>query len=422
MTKSTSDKPAAAGIKKAVLAYSGGLDTSVILPWLRENYGCEVICYAADLGQGVELEGVREKAKRCGAKAIVVEDLRKTFVEDYLWRMLKAGAVYEHEYLLGTSIARPLIAARQVATARKFGADALAHGATGKGNDQVRFELTYQALAPDLKVIVPWRDPRWTLTSREAAIDYAKAHNVPIRQTKKRIYSEDGNLWHLSHEGAELEDPWNEPKDQVFTISSTIEKAPVKAEYVTIGFVRGVPVAVDGKKLDGVAIMQKLNALGGKHGVGHVDMVENRLVGIKSRGVYETPGGAILYRAHRMLESICLERDLMHYKQQVALRYSELVYYGQWFHPLREALDAFIDKTQQTVTGTARVKLYKGNIVPAGVMSPHSLYSEGLASFTMGREYNPADAGGFIRCFGLPMKVYAQAQGAGKKGKKGKKW
>ncbi|HOI55073.1 MAG TPA: argininosuccinate synthase [Phycisphaerae bacterium] len=421
MAKSKSDKPAAAGIKKAVLAYSGGLDTSVILPWLRENYGCEVICYAADLGQGVELEGVREKAKLCGAKAIVVEDLRKTFVEDYLWRMLKAGAVYEHEYLLGTSIARPLIAARQVAAARQFGADALAHGATGKGNDQVRFELTYQALAPDLKVIVPWRDPRWTLTSREAAIDYAKVHNVPIRQTKKRIYSEDGNLWHLSHEGAELEDPWNEPKDQVFTISSTIEKAPAKAAYVAIEFVRGVPVAVDGKKLDGVAIMQKLNALGGKHGVGHADMVENRLVGIKSRGVYETPGGAILYKAHRMLESICLERDMMHYKQQVALRYTELVYYGQWFHPLREALDAFIDKTQQTVTGTARVKLYKGSIVPAGVKSPHSLYSEGLASFTMGQEYNPADAGGFIRCFGLPMKVYAQAQGVGKKAKKAKK-
>ncbi|MBN2584311.1 MAG: argininosuccinate synthase [Planctomycetes bacterium] len=417
-SKSTSKKSAATGVKKVVLAYSGGLDTSVILPWLRENYGCEVICYAADLGQGVELEGVREKANLCGAKAIVVEDLRKTFVEDYLWKMLKAGAVYEHEYLLGTSIARPLIAARQVAAARKFDADALAHGATGKGNDQVRFELTYQALAPDLKVIAPWRDPRWTLTSREAAIDYARAHNVPIRQTKKRIYSEDGNLWHLSHEGAELEDPWNEPKDQVFTISKTIEKTPAKPAYVTIDFLRGVPVAVNGKKLDGVAIMLKLNALGGEHGVGHADLVENRLVGIKSRGVYETPGGSILYKAHQVLESICLERDLVHYKQQVALKYTELVYYGQWFHPLREALDAFIDKTQQTVTGTVRLKLYKGNIVPAGVKSPHSLYSEGLASFTMGQEYDPADAGGFIRCFGLPMKVYAQSQGAGRKGRK----
>jgi argininosuccinate synthase len=402
-------------VKRVVLAYSGGLDTSVILPWLRENYGCEVICFAADLGQGVELEGVRQKAMKCGAKAIVVEDLRKTFVEEFAWRMLKAGAVYEKEYLMGTSIARPLIAARQVAAARKFGADALAHGATGKGNDQVRFELTYMALAPDLQVIVPWRDPRWTLTSREAAIDYAKAHDVPIRQTKKKIYSEDGNLWHLSHEGAELEDPWNEPLDQVFSITRTVEKAPSKAAYVTVDFAKGIPVAVNGKKLDGVAIMVALNKLGGTHGVGHTDMVENRLVGIKSRGVYETPGGSILYKAHQMLESICLERDLMHYKELVAHQYAELVYYGKWFHPLREALDAFVDKTQERVTGTARMKLYKGNIIPAGVKSPFSLYSTGMASFTMGAEYNPADAGGFIRCFGLPMKVYAQSCGAGKK-------
>jgi len=413
MAKSKSTQPKSGQVKKVVLAYSGGLDTSVILPWLRENYGCEVICYAADLGQGVELEGVREKAKSCGAKRIVVEDLRKTFVEDYLWKMLKAGAVYENEYLLGTSIARPLIAARQVAAARKFGADALAHGATGKGNDQVRFELTYQALAPDLKVIAPWRDPRWTLTSREAALDYAKAHNVPVRQTKKKIYSEDGNLWHLSHEGAELESPRNAPKDQVFTFSRPVEKAPSKPGRVTVDFLKGVPVAVNGKKLGGVAIMEKLNALGGKHAVGQVDLVENRLVGMKSRGIYETPGGSILYKAHQLLESICLERELMHYKQQVALKYAELVYYGQWFHPLREALDAFIDKTQECVTGTVRLKLYKGNIIPAGVKSPHSLYSEGLASFTMGAEYDPAASGGFIRCFGLPMKVHSMVQGAG---------
>ncbi|NIA20578.1 MAG: argininosuccinate synthase [Anaerolineaceae bacterium] len=413
MAKSKKTETKSGQVKKVVLAYSGGLDTSVILPWLRENYGCEVICYAADLGQGVELEGVREKAKACGARRIVVEDLRKTFVEDYLWKMLKAGAVYENEYLLGTSIARPLIAARQVAAARKFGADALAHGATGKGNDQVRFELTYQALAPDLKVIAPWRDPRWTLTSREAAIDYAKAHNVPVRQTKKKIYSEDGNLWHLSHEGAELENPWNAPQDKVFTISNTVEKAPAKPAQVTIDFVKGRPVAVNGKKLGGVAIMDKLNALGGKHAVGQADLVENRLVGMKSRGVYETPGGSILYKAHQVLESICLEREMMHYKQQVALKYAELVYCGQWFHPLREALDAFIDKTQQCVTGTVRLKLYKGNIIPAGVRSPYSLYSEGLASFTMGAEYDPAASGGFIRCFGLPMKVHSMIQGAG---------
>jgi len=415
-------KAKTSGVRKVVLAYSGGLDTSVILPWLKENYGCEVYCYAADLGQGVELEGVRQKARLCGAADILVEDLRQTFVEDYLWKMLKAGAVYEFDYLLGTSIARPLIAARQVAYARKVGADTLAHGATGKGNDQVRFELTYMALAPDLKTIVPWRDPRWTLTSREAAIDYAKAHNIPVRQSKKRIYSEDGNLWHLSHEGAELEDPWNEPNDAVFTISNPVEKAPSKAEYVAVDFVRGTPVGLNGKKLDGVTIMKTLNALGGKHGVGHSDMAENRLVGIKSRGVYETPGGTILYKAHRMLEALCLERDMMHYKQTVSLKYAEMVYYGQWFHPLREALDAFIDKTQEKVTGTARVKLYKGNVIPAGAKSPHSLYSTSLASFTMGQEYNPADAGGFIRCFGLPMKVHSMIQGVGsQKTKKGKK-
>jgi len=407
-TSTTGDK-----IKKVVLAYSGGLDTSVILPWLRENYGCDVYCYAADLGQGVELEGVREKANACGAAGIVVEDLRKTFVEDYLWRLLKAGAVYEDDYLLGTSIARPLIAARQVAYARKVGADALAHGATGKGNDQVRFELTYMALAPDLRVIAPWRDPRWTLTSREAAVDYAKARGVPVRQSKKRIYSEDGNLLHLSHEGAELESPWNEPKEQVFTLSSPVTKAPGKPAYVTVDFVQGVPVGVGGKRMDGVEVMETLNALGGKHGVGQADMVENRLVGIKSRGVYETPGGSILHKAHRMLESVCLERDVAHYKQQVALKYAELVYYGQWFHPLREALDAFVDKTQENVSGAARLKLYKGNIIPAGVRSPHSLYSESMASFTMGADYDPADAGGFIRCFGLPMKVHSMTQGPG---------
>ena len=415
-------------VKKAVLAYSGGLDTSVILPWLRETYGCRVVAFVADLGQGPgELDGIVEKAKASGASEVYVEDLREEFVTEYLWPMLKAGAVYEGKYLLGTSIARPLIAKRQVECARKTGADAVAHGATGKGNDQVRFELTFMALAPDLTVLVPWRDPRWTLTSREAAVDYAEAHGIPIAQSKKSIYSRDRNLWHISHEGAELESPANEPSDGVFVLSAPVTRAPDKPEYVKVGFEAGVPVAVNGKRLGPVAIVETLNALGGKHGVGQIDLVENRLVGIKSRGVYETPGGTILYAAHAALEALCLDRDTLHYKHGVALRYAELVYYGQWFSLLREALDAFVDKTQETVTGTVRLKLYKGQALYAGATSPHSLYSEDLASFVMGKSYDPTDATGFIHLFGLPMKVQGlarrrgAAKGRGKGKRKGKK-
>ena len=398
-------------VKKAVLAYSGGLDTSVILPWLRETYGCEVVAFVADLGQGAgELDGIVEKAKASGASEVHVEDLREEFVTDYLWPMLKAGAVYEGKYLLGTSIARPLIAKKQVDCARKTGADAVAHGATGKGNDQVRFELTFMALAPDLKVLVPWRDPRWTLTSREAAVDYAESHGIPIVQSKKSLYSRDRNLWHISHEGAELESPANEPGDGVFVISSPVAEAPDVAEYVEVEFDSGVPVGVNGKRLGPVEIVETLNTVGGKHGVGQIDLVENRLVGIKSRGVYETPGGTILYAAHVALEALCLDRETLHYKQGAALRYAELVYNGQWFSMLREALDAFVDRTQQGVTGKVRLKLYKGHALYAGAESPHSLYSEDLASFVMGEGYNPADATGFIHLFGLPMKVQGLAR------------
>jgi len=412
-------------VKKAVLAYSGGLDTSVILPWLREAYGCQVVAFVADLGQGPgELTGIVKKAKASGACEVYVEDLREEFVTEYLWRLLKAGAVYEGKYLLGTSIARPLIAKKQVEVARATGADAVAHGATGKGNDQVRFELTYMALAPDLRVLVPWRDPRWTLTSREAAVEYAEAHGIPIAQSKKRIYSRDRNLWHISHEGAELENPANEPSDNVFVLSSPIEKAPNKAEYVELEFQAGVPVALNGKRLAPVALVEEANRLGGKHGVGQVDLVENRLVGIKSRGIYETPGGTILYAAHAALEALCLDRDTLHYKQSVALRYADLVYYGQWFSMLREAIDAFVDRTQKTVTGTVRLKLYKGQALYAGARSPYSLYSEDLASFVMGKSYNPADATGFIHLFGLPMKVQGllkrKTQGGGAKAKRGR--
>ena len=394
------------GVKKAVLAYSGGLDTSVILPWLREAYGCEVVAFVADLGQGTgELEGIVEKARKSGACEVFVEDLREEFVTEYLWPMLKAGAIYEGKYLLGTSIARPLIAKKQVEVARATGADAVAHGATGKGNDQVRFELTYQALAPDLAVLVPWRDPRWKLTSREAAVEYAEAHGIPIAQSKKSIYSRDRNLWHISHEGAELENPANEPSDKVFVLGPAVEKAPDKAEYIDLEYEAGVPVAVNGKRLGPVEIVEEANRLGAKHAIGVVDLVENRLVGIKSRGVYETPGGTILYAGHAALEALCLDRDTLHYKQGLALRYAELVYYGQWFSMLREAMDAFIAKTQETVTGKVRLKLYKGQAHYAGAESPLSLYSEDLASFVMGKNYNPQDATGFIHLFGLPMKV-----------------
>ncbi|MHC4113182.1 MAG: argininosuccinate synthase [Planctomycetota bacterium] len=393
--------------EKVVLAYSGGLDTSVILPWLKETYGYEVIAFAAELGQGDELSGIKRKALASGAVKCVVKDLRAEFVQDYLWPMLKSGAVYEKQYLLGTSVARPLIAKHQVEVAHAEGAAAVAHGATGKGNDQVRFELTYMALDPSLKIVAPWKDPKFTLTSREAAVDYAKKHKIPIEQTKKKIYSQDRNLWHISHEGAELEDPANEPKDGVYVISRPLSKTPDKPDYVEVGFNEGVPVKLNGKKINGVKLIEQLNRLGGKHAIGQVDLVENRLVGIKSRGVYETPGGTILTTAHNALESLTLDRETMHYKQQIALKYADLVYYGQWFTQLREALDAFIDVTQRNVTGEVKMKLFKGRCSPAGMKSPKSLYRTDLASFKMGAEYDPTDANGFIRLFGLPMKVAA---------------
>ena len=397
--------------EKVVLAYSGGLDTSVILPWLKETYGYEVVAFAAELGQGDELTGIQKKALATGAVKCVVMDLRREFVEEYLWPLLKSGALYEYDYLLGTSIARPLIAEKQVAVAHAEGCTAVSHGATGKGNDQVRFELTYMALDPSLRIIAPWKDPNFTLTSREAAVEYAKERRIPIQQSVKKIYSRDRNLWHISHEGADLEDPWNEPKDDLFVISRPVSKAPNKAEYVEVGYEQGVPVKLNGKSIDGVRLIEALNTLGGKHGVGQADLVENRLVGIKSRGVYETPGGTILTTGHKLLESLTLERETMHFKQQIALKYAEMVYYGQWFSPLRTALDAFINATQQYVSGTVRVKLFKGRCTPAGVKSPKSLYRADLASFKMGAEYNPTDATGFIRLFGLPMKVAGIVQG-----------
>jgi argininosuccinate synthase len=391
--------------EKVVLAYSGGLDTSVILPWLKETYDYEVIAFAAELGQGDELDGIKRKALASGAVKCVVKDLRKEFVEDYLWPMLKSGAVYENGYLLGTSIARPLIAKHQVDVAHAEGATAVAHGATGKGNDQVRFELTFMALDPSLKIIAPWKDPNFTLTSREAAVEYAKKHKITIEQTKKQIYSRDRNLWHISHEGADLEDPANEPKDSLFVISNPASKTPDKADYVSIGFEQGVPVSLNGKKTGGVELIEALNKIGGKHAIGQVDVVENRLVGMKSRGVYETPGGAILITAHSALESLTLDRETMHYKQQLALKYAELVYYGLWFTQLREALDAFVDVTQRNVTGEVKLKLFKGRCTFAGAKSSYSLYQTDLASFKMGAEYNPTDATGFIRLFGLQTKV-----------------
>ena len=396
-------------IKKVVLAYSGGLDTSVIIPWLKENYnGCEVIAMCADIGQGDELDIVREKAIASGASKIYVEDLVKPFLEEYVWPTLKAGAVYEGKYLLGTSFARPLIAKAMVAIAEKEGADAIAHGATGKGNDQVRFELTVKALAPHLKIIAPWR--LWDIRSREDAIDYAEKHNVPVPVTKKRPYSMDRNIWHLSHEGADLEFPSNEPPMDLYMVTNHPEQAPDEAEYLELGFEKGIPVSVNGEKLDSVALVTKLNGIGAKHGIGIADIVENRLVGMKSRGVYETPGGAILYYAHRELEYLTLDRATLHFKEQTAIRYGELVYDGMWYSPLREALDAFVDSTQQTVTGTVRMKLYKGNILSAGSKSPYSLYHEGFVTFGRDEVYNQADAEGFINLFGLPLKVRALMQ------------
>ncbi|HHV50871.1 MAG TPA: argininosuccinate synthase [Clostridiales bacterium] len=394
-------------IKKVVLAYSGGLDTSIIIPWLKENYNCEVIAVAADVGQGEELSGLKEKAIKTGASKIYIEDLKKEFVEDFIFPTLKAGAVYENQYLLGTSFARPIIAKRIVEIALAEGADAIAHGCTGKGNDQVRFELTIKAFAPNMKIIAPWRI--WDIKSRDEEIDYAESRNVPISVSRETKYSKDKNIWHLSHEGLDLEDPANEPDyDKILEMSVSPEKAPDKPTYVTISFEKGVPVAVDGVKMDGVSLIRKLNELGGANGIGIVDMVENRLVGMKSRGVYETPGGAILYKAHQALETLTLDRDTMHYKQQmVAGRFSELVYYGQWFTPLREALSAFVETTQQTVTGDVKLKLYKGNMILASVTSPYSLYDEEIATFDEDEVYNQKDAEGFINLFGLPIKVKA---------------
>jgi argininosuccinate synthase len=396
--------------KKIVLAYSGGLDTSVILPWLKDRYpGVKLVAFAAELGQGDELSGIEAKARKSGADEVIVKDLRKEFAEDFCFPMLRAQAVYETDYLLGTSIARPIIAKHQVEVARQTGADAVGHGATSKGNDQVRFELTYMALAPELKIIAPWKDPAFELRDRESAIDYANKKGVPVEQSKKKIYSRDRNLWHISHEGADLESPANEPKDDLWVMSVPVSKAPNEPRYVTLDFERGNPVAVDGKKLPGHELIAHLNEIGGQHAVGQTQLAENRLVGMKSRGAYETPGGTILYEAHKALEQICIERDTFHYKQQIALRYAELVYYGQWFHPLREALQSFVDHTQGAVTGQVKVKLFKGRATTAGVTSPHSLYDPQLASFSM-EGYDVTAARGFIDLFGLPMKVAQQAK------------
>jgi argininosuccinate synthase len=396
-------------VKKVVLAYSGGLDTSIIIPWLKENYqNCEVIAMCADVGQGDELVPVREKALKSGASKVYIEDLTKEFVEDYVWPTLQADAVYEGKYLLGTSFARPIIAKRMVEIAEKEGADAIAHGATGKGNDQVRFELTVKALAPQLKIIAPWR--LWDIRSREDAIDYAEKHNIPVPVTKKRPYSMDRNIWHLSHEGADLEDPWNAPLDDLYMVTKTPEQAPDKAAFVEIGFEKGLPVSVDGQKMGAVELLTKLNELGAQHGIGITDITENRLVGMKSRGVYENPGGSILYYAHRELEYLTLDRATLHYKEQVAIKYAELVYDGMWFSQLREALDGFVKATQATVTGTVRLKLYKGNIISAGSKSPYSLYSEEFVTFGRDEVYNQQDADGFINLFGLPLKVRALMQ------------
>ena len=400
-------------IKKVVLAYSGGLDTSIIIPWLKEHYNnCEVIAVSGNVGQGDELDGLEEKALKTGASKLYVEDLKKEFVEDYIFPTLKAGAKYEGQYLLGTSFARPVIAKRIVEIAKAEGADAIAHGCTGKGNDQVRFELTIKAFAPDMPIIAPWRE--WDIKSRDEEIDYAEAHHIPLRINRETNYSKDKNLWHLSHEGLDLEDPANEPqylKPGFLEMGVAPEAAPDKPTYVTIGFEKGVPVSLDGQKMDGVTLIETLNQIGGENGVGIDDLVENRLVGMKSRGIYENPAGAILYRAHQVLETITLDRDTQHYKALVAEKYAELVYFGQWFTPLHAALDAFVETTQQTVTGEVKLKLYKGNIINAGVTSPYTLYSETIASFGDDHHaYDQKDATGFINLFGLPISVHAKME------------
>ena len=399
-------------IKKIVLAYSGGLDTSIIIPWLKENYpGCSIIAVSGDVGQGTELDGLEEKAKKTGADKLYVLDLKKEFVEDYVFPTLKAGAVYEGDYLLGTSFARPVIAKGIAEIAMKEGADAICHGCTGKGNDQVRFELTIKAFCPDMTIIAPWRV--WDIKSRDEEIDYAEAHNVPLKISRETNYSKDKNIWHLSHEGLDLEDPANEPqynKEGFLEMGVSPEQAPDVPTYVTVSFEKGVPVAIDGKKMGGVEIVETLNKLGGDNGIGLADLVENRLVGMKSRGVYETPGGTILYRAHQVLETITLDRDTQHYKEIIANRFAELVYFGQWFTPLREALSAFVDKTQETVTGDVKLKLYKGNIINAGVTSPYTLYDPEVATFDADEVYNQADSAGFINLFGLPISVRAKLE------------
>ena len=392
-------------IKKAVLAYSGGLDTSVLIPWLKENYGCEVVAVSGDVGQGTELDGLEEKALKTVASKLYVMDLTKEFVDDYIIPTMKAGADYEG-YLLGTSFARPIIARRLVEIAKKEGADTIVHGCTGKGNDQVRFELAIKAFAPEMQVLAPWRF--WELDSRDKEIDYAEAHNIPLKINRETNYSKDKNIWHLSHEGLDLEDPANEPKyDEILEMGVSPEQAPDKPTYVTIHFEQGVPTAVDGEEMESVALLKKLNELGGANGIGLLDLVENRLVGMKSRGVYETPGGAIMYAAHKKLEEITLDKETTHYKALIAQKFGELVYNGQWYTPLRKALSAFVDETQKTVTGDVKLKLYKGNIIPASVTSPYTLHSEAMATFAEDDMYNQADSEGFINLFGLPLKVRA---------------
>jgi len=394
--------------EKIVLAYSGGLDTSIIIPWLKENYSYDVIAMVADVGQGEDLQAVVEKAYATGASKVVVEDLREEFLTGYVFPALKAGAVYEHKYLLGTSLARPVIAKHQVEVALREGATAVAHGCTGKGNDQVRFELTYQALGPELKIIAPWRE--WSLKSREDCIDYAEQHGIPVAASREKIHSRDRNLWHISHEGGELEDAGNAPLPTTWQITRSPQEAPDKEEKVSIGFERGIPVAVNGIKLDPVALVELLNEIGARNAIGRIDLVENRFVGIKSRGCYETPGGTLLIAAHRELEALCLEREVAHYKQHIGLKYAELVYFGLWFTPLREALDAFVENTQQLMTGNVSLSLYKGNVFIVSRESEHSLYRTDLSSFTMGAEYDQKDAAGFIRILGLPSRSRARSR------------
>lgn len=394
--------------EKIVLAYSGGLDTSIIIPWLKENYACEVIAMVADVGQGDDVEAVIEKAYKTGAAKVVVEDLREEFLTEYVWPALQAGAVYENKYLLGTSLARPVIAKHQVEVALREGASAVSHGCTGKGNDQVRFEMAYQALAPELKVIAPWRE--WDLKSREDCLDYAEKRGISVTASREKIHSRDRNLWHLSHEGGELEDANNAPFESTWQLTKSPQEAPDREEKVEIGFEKGAPVSVNGMKLDPISLVELLNEIAGRNAVGRIDLVENRFVGIKSRGCYETPGGTLLLTAHGELEALCLDRDLLHFKQHVALKYAELVYFGLWFTPLREALDAFVAPTQQTITGTVGLSLYKGNVTVTGRKSDYSLYRTDLSSFTMGASYDQKDAEGFIKILGLPSRVRAKTQ------------